>query len=103
MDIAPYEAGAVQLGYVAGVPQRIADIPIPRPTPEPNAPDMQARMAVLESAPAHRPSASEYADGGAPGACGIPYLDAAGKDEQAFVAAEGECAEYVAEIEAEGY
>ena len=61
------------------------------------------QVAGLAAQDAYRPEASEFADSGAPGACGIPYLDRAGREEQDFWASEGECAEYVEEVEAEGY
>ena len=64
---------------------------------------VETERARLEAAPTYRPGASEFADGGKLGACGVPYLDQAMKDEQAFVASEGACDEYVAEVEAEGY
>ena len=58
-----------------------------------------ASAAVSSSAdPAPR-----FADGGELGACGIPYLDDYEREEQVMVAEDGECAEYVAEVEAEGY
>ena len=79
-----------------------ATAPAPRrATPAPAS--VTTEMARLQAAPAYRPAASEFANGGAPGACGIPYLDEAGREEQAFFAEEGECDEYVAEVEAEGY
>ena len=62
-----------------------------------------AEMARLQGADAYRPAASEFADGGEPGACGVPYLDEDGRSYQAFLAEEGGCAEYVEEVEAEGY
>ena len=116
IDITPYRAAIAQLGFgqhdvgPRGAGPR-ASAPLgdgtafgTRSTPRAAAiPDTQARMAELQAAPAYRPAASEFADGGAPGACGIPYLDQDAKSYQAFIASEGECAEYVAEVEAEGY
>ena len=59
--------------------------------------------AVTNVPNAGRSMRAVLADGGELGACGVPYADDYGREEQVFVAEEGACAEYVAEIEAEGY
>ena len=112
MDTAPYEEAAVWLGYVNGSLPASAGLSVPTTSASPSIrrlseAEVAAVMAEAEAAGRAagewRPAASEFADGGAPGACGIPYLDQDAKSYQAFIASEGECAEYVAEVEAEGY